>query len=127
MTQEGAGALAPRPNHGPSANPITDASSPRNAGDGRFYLLLRMFQVDQVPCQVLLVGREVEVAVAAEVEENGLLLSGLLGFERQVYSGFDGVCHLRCWHDAFRAGESYPRFEGGVLGVGAGLDEAFVY
>jgi hypothetical protein len=39
-----------------------------------------MFQVDQLSSEVLLVGREIEVAVAAEVEEDGLLFSGLSRF-----------------------------------------------
>src|SRR5919112_162323 len=100
--------------------------SARYAGDGRFYLLVRVLQVDQLSGEVLLVGREVEVTVAAEVEEDGLLLSCLFGLERQVYGGFDGVRHLRSGHDPFRPGESYPGLEGGVLGVGPRLDESLV-
>jgi hypothetical protein len=53
-----------------------------------------VLQVDQLSGEVLLVGREVEVAVAAEVEEDGLLFSFFLRFERQVYGRFDGVRYL---------------------------------
>src|ERR687897_1923876 len=69
--------------------------SARYAGDGRFYLLVRVLQVDELSGEVLLVGREVEVTVAAEVEEDGLPFSGLLRFERQVDGGFDRMRHLR--------------------------------
>src|SRR5215207_9791421 len=100
--------------------------SARYAGDGRFYLLVRVLQVDQLSGEVLLVGREVEVTVAAEVEEDGLLLSCLFGLECQVYGCFDGVRHLRSGHDPFRPGESDPGLEGGVLGVGPRLDESLV-
>src|SRR5829696_1129405 len=100
--------------------------SARYAGDGRFYLLVRVLQVDQLSGEVLLVGREVEVTVAAEVEEDGLLLSCLFGLECQVYGSFDGVRHLRSGHDPFRPGESDPGLEGGVLGVGPRLDESLV-
>src|ERR671921_960103 len=100
--------------------------SARYAGDGRFYLLVRVLQVDELSGEVLLVGREVEVAVAAEVEEDGLLLSCLSGLERQVYGGFDRVRHLGRWHDALRPRERDPGLEGGVLGVGPRLDQPLV-
>src|SRR5215211_6824541 len=100
--------------------------SARYAGDGRFYLLVRVLQVDQLSGEVLLVGREVEVTVAAEVEEDGLLLSCLFGLERQVYGGFDRVRHLGCRHDALCSGKRDPGLEGGVLGVGPRLDESLV-
>ncbi len=51
-------------------------------GDGALYLLLGVLEVHELSRQVLLVGTEVEVAVAAEVEEDGFLLAGLFGFER---------------------------------------------
>src|SRR5215204_6793012 len=100
--------------------------SARYARDRCLYLLVRVLEVGQLSGEILLVGREVEVAVAAEVEEDGLLLSGFLSFERQVYGCFDRVRHLGCRHDALCPGERDPGFEGGVLGVGARLDESLV-
>src|SRR5215210_4495150 len=85
-----------------------------------------MLEVDELPGEVLLVGREVEVAVAAEVEEDGILFSCLLGLERQVYGSFDRMRNLRRRHDAFGPGECNPGLEGGVLGVGPRLDESLV-
>ncbi len=54
---------------------IHNSASVRYACDGLLYLFLGVLQVNQIPCKVLLVGREVEVAVAAEVEEDDLLLA----------------------------------------------------
>jgi hypothetical protein len=54
---------------------IHKIASIRYACDGLLYLFLGVLQVNQVPCKVLLVGCEVEVAVAAEVEEDDLLLA----------------------------------------------------
>ena len=54
---------------------IHNSASVRYARDGLLYLFLGVLQVNQIPCKVLLVGREVEVAVAAEVEEDDLLLA----------------------------------------------------
>src|SRR5215207_7064456 len=100
--------------------------SARYARDRCLYLLVRVLEVGQLSGEVLLVGREVEVTVAAKVEEDGLLLSGFLSFERQVYGGFDRMRHLGCRHDALRPGERHPGLEGGVLGVGPRLDESLV-
>src|SRR5215208_5703887 len=100
--------------------------SARYARDRCLYLLVRVLEVGQLSGEVLLVGREVEVTVAAKVEEDGLLLSGFLSFERQVYGGFDRMRHLGRRHDALRPGERHPGLEGGVLGVGPRLDESLV-
>jgi hypothetical protein len=54
---------------------IHNSASVRYACDGLLYLFLGVLQVNQVPCKVLLVGREVEVTVSAEVEEDDLLLA----------------------------------------------------
>src|SRR5215207_3848270 len=89
--------------------------SPRYTCDRGLYLLFRVLQVDQLSCEVLLVGREVEVTVAAKVEEDGLLLSGFLGFERQIYGGFDRMRNLGRRHYTLRPGERDP-----------GLDESLV-
>src|SRR5215218_8025081 len=100
--------------------------SARYARDRCLYLLVRVLEVGQLSGEVLLVSREVEVTVAAKVEENGLLLSGFLGFERQVYGGFDRMRHLGRRHYTLRPGEHDPGLEGGVLGVCPRLDESLV-
>src|SRR5215203_7092088 len=100
--------------------------SPRYARDRCLYLLVRVLEVGQLSGEVLLVGREVEVTVAAKVEEDGLLLSGFLGFERQIYGGFDRIRNLGRRHYTLRPGERDPGLEGGVLGVGPRLDESLV-
>ena len=66
------------------------------------------------------------MAVAAEVEEDGPLLPGLLRFEGEVDGRLDGVRHLRGRHDALGPGEHDASLEGRVLGVGPRLDEALV-
>src|SRR5215212_10467327 len=106
--------------------PFLISLSARYACYRGLYLLVGVLEVDQVSGEVLLVGREVEVAVAAEVEEDGLLLSCLFGLERQVYGSFDRVRHLGRRNDAFCPGERYPGLEGGVLGVGPRLDDSLV-
>ena len=66
---------------GPTSKPfsasgnIHNSASVRYTCDGLLYLFLGVLQVNQIPCKVLLVGCEVEVAVAAEVEEDDLLLA----------------------------------------------------
>src|SRR5215207_4579834 len=100
--------------------------SPRYTCDRGLYLLVRVLEVGQLSGEVLLIGREVEVTVAAKVEENGLLLSGFLGSERQVYGGFDRMRHLGRRHYTLRPGEHDPGLEGGVLGVCPRLDESLV-
>jgi hypothetical protein len=67
----------------------------RYAGDGPLYLLLGVLEVDEFSGLILLVGREVEVAVAAEVEEYDPPLACLPGFEREVYSSPYGLRDLR--------------------------------
>src|SRR5215204_678530 len=119
----GGEAVPPTPH---SRRILADSASARNACDRSLYLLVRVLEVDEISCEVLLVGREVEVAVAAEVEEDGLLLSCFLRFERQVYGGFDRVRYLGRRQDALRPGKRDPGLEGGVLGVGPRLDESLV-
>src|SRR5918998_2515567 len=101
--------------------------SVRYSGDGALYLFLGVLEVHEVPGQVLLVGAEVEVPVAAEVEEDDLLFAGLSGLQREVYRRPYGVSHLRRGDDAFGLREEPPGLEGRVLGVGAGLDQALVH
>src|SRR3712207_3090880 len=98
----------------------------RYPGDGPLYLLLGVLEVHEVAGQVLLVGAQVEVAVAAEVEEDDPLLAGLFGFEREIYGRPYGMRDLRGGDDAFRPCKEHPSLKGLVLGVSAGLDEALV-
>jgi hypothetical protein len=54
-----------------------------------------VLEVDEFSGLILLVGREVEVAVAAEVEEYDPPLACLPGFECEVYGSPYGVRDLR--------------------------------
>src|ERR687885_1290291 len=99
----------------------------RYPGDCPLYILLGVLEVDELAGQVLFVGAQVEVSVAAEVEEDHLPLAGLLRFEREVYGRPYGVRHLRRGDDAFRLCEEHPGLEGLVLDVGARLDKALVH
>src|SRR5918998_1733238 len=96
-------------------------------GDGALYLLLGVLEVHEVSRQVLLVGTEVEVAVAAEVEEDGFLLAGLFSFEREIYRRPYRVRDLRRGDYPLRLREELPGLEGLVLGVGASLDQTLVH
>ena len=78
------------------------------------------FVVAEVATDVTIVGGHVDEAVAAEVEEDHLLLAGFLGFERFAYGGGDGVAGFRCGDDALGAGEEHGALEGlGLRDVGA--------
>src|SRR5664280_1424519 len=86
----------------------------------------RVFVVLELPRQVPLVGSHVEVAMARQVEEDDLLLAGLLGNHRLVDRRPDRVVRLGCRDQAFGSGELDPRLEAGALMDAAGLDEALV-
>src|SRR5688500_3049788 len=96
----------------------------RYLGDCLVYLLLGVLYVHEVAGQVLLVGSEVEVTVAAEVEEDDLLLTRFFGFEGEVYGSLYGVRYLGRGYDTLGSREEYAGLERRILGVGAGLDEA---
>ena len=72
---------------------------------------------------VLVVGAHVHEAVAGEVEEDDLLLAGLLALVRLVDGGGDGVAGLRSGDDAFGLGEELAGGEGIQLADVRGLDE----
>ena len=89
---------------------------------GRFRLLLRRDRrqarerhrefrfvvrlIDQLAGEIFAIGAHVEIAVAAEVEEDGLLLALLLAIEGQIDGGLDGVVRFRRGQDALLSGSS---------------------
>src|SRR5690606_2130262 len=80
-------------------------SPPRAAADPSPLL------VGEAAVQVVVVGGEVEEAVAAEVEQDHPLLARLLRGERLVDRGPDGVRRLRRRDLALGAGELHGRLE----------------
>src|SRR3989337_2364267 len=64
------------------------------------HLLRRVGVVLQLAGEVLVVGGEVEVAVAAEVEEDGAPFARLAGGQRLVDGGAEGAGGLRGPHAA---------------------------
>src|SRR5215211_6053706 len=78
--------------------------------------------IKEIPRQVILVGLEVEVAVAAEVEDDRLRAALLLAAQGLVDHGPDGVGRLGGGEDALGAGELHRRLEDLGLRVGGGLD-----
>src|SRR5215207_1845378 len=78
--------------------------------------------IKQIPRQVVLVGLEVEVAVAAEVEDDRLGTALLLAAQGLVDHGPDGVGRLGGREDALGAGELHRRLEDLGLRVGHRLD-----
>ncbi len=67
----------------------------RDSGHRLFDLIGRVGEVLQLAGAVLIVGGEVEVAVAAEVKQDDAPLAGLAGGQRLVDGGLDGVGGLR--------------------------------
>ena len=65
----------------------------------------------ELPREVRLVGRHVEVPVAAEVEENDLLLACLLGSIRLTNRRCNAVIGLRRRNDSLGTSEGDPRLE----------------
>jgi len=59
---------------------VHQSVSAGNAGDGFLDSRLGILQVHEISGEVLLVGGQVEVAVAAEVKQDLLFLAGLFGF-----------------------------------------------
>src|SRR5437763_3071260 len=80
--------------------------------------------VDEPAVQVVVVRREVEEPVAAEVEQDHALLIRLLRGERLVDDGPDGVPGLGSRDLALGVGELDRRFERLALGVGDRLHAA---
>ena len=74
------------------------------------------------PGQIGVVGGEVEVAVAAEAEQDRALLARLLGRRGLLDRRADRVRGLGRGDDALGAGELDGRLERLVLAVGARLD-----
>src|SRR6266852_2885669 len=74
--------------------------------------------------EVALVGGEVEQAVTAQVEDDGLPLALLLALKRLVDGAADGVGRFRRRQYALGARELDRRLECGDLGNGARLDDA---
>src|SRR2546422_10553297 len=68
----------------------------RQVGERRAYLLGRVLEVLELPIHIALVRTEIEVAVAGEVEGDGLRLTRLLAPKRLVDDDADRVCRLRC-------------------------------
>src|SRR3990170_980852 len=81
------------------------------------HLLRGVGVVLQLAGEVLVVGGEVEVAVAAEVEEDDAPIARLAGGKRLVDGGADGVGGLGGGEDALRAGELERGLEDRVLVV----------
>src|SRR5206468_4859099 len=75
----------------------------------------RIFVVLQLAGEERLVGAEVEVAVAGQVEQNRLALAALLAAQRFVDRDLDGVRRFRRGDDALGARELQRRLEGGEL------------
>jgi hypothetical protein len=104
----------------------TVSSELRHAAQRLLDLARRVFVVLELAAQVRLVGAEVEVAVAGEVEQDRLLLAFLLGALGLVDGHPDGVGRLRGRDDAFRARELQGGVERGELRHRLGLDHALV-
>ena len=77
----------------------------------------------QLAAEVVIVGPQIEVAVAAEVDEDGAADALLLAALRLLDGGSDGVVGLRRGDDALGAGEKHASLEALHLVVGARLDE----
>src|SRR5260370_20812526 len=80
--------------------------------------LRRRLGIDEAAVQEVVVRREVEEPVAAEVEQDHALLARLLRGERLVADGPDGVPGLGSRDLALGAGERDRRFERLALRVG---------
>ena len=93
---------------------------PQRAGD----LGLRQLVVLEAVVQVVVVGGHVEVAVAGQVEQDHLLVAGLVGPLGRVDRALDGVRGLGRRDDALGAGERDRRGEHVVLAVGLGPHQA---
>src|SRR4029450_6044460 len=93
------------------------ATAPFRPGD----LSTSCSDIKEIPRQVVLVGLEVEVAVAAEVEDDRLG-PALPAPQGLVDPGPDGVGRLGRREDALGAGELHRRLEHLGLRVGGRLD-----
>src|SRR5438552_3952260 len=104
-------------------------SSPLHLGqmlEGLRDLLGGVLVVLEPAGQIGLVGAQVEEAVAAQVEDDGLLLALLLALERLVDGAADRVRRLRRRQDALGARELDRRLERRDLGDGPRLDDPLV-
>src|SRR3989304_3578001 len=91
--------------------PVTLRDICGNGAGRRHDLLRRVGVVLRLAGEVLIVGGEVEVAVAAEVEQDGAPIARLAGGQRLVDGGAYGVGGLRRGQDPLRAGELERRLE----------------
>src|SRR3990170_709304 len=89
-------------------------------------LLGRVLVVLELAREVGLVGREIQEAVPAQVEDDRLAFALLLGAEGLVDRAADRVGRLRRGQDALGARELDGRLEGGDLGHRDGLDHLLV-
>ena len=96
----------------------------RDVGHRRGDRVVGELVVDHLAGEVLLVGRQVEVAVAAQGGEDDLGLAGLLARQRLADGGGDGVGRLGRRDDPLGAGELHRGGEALGLRDGHRLDEA---
>jgi len=115
----------------PRARPVivrSGASDPGADGgqrrEGFLDLLGGVLVILEAPSEVALVGRQVEMAVAAQVEQDDLRLARLTGGQRLVDRDADGMGRLGGRQDAFRPGECHASLEARSLVDAAGLQVA---
>src|SRR5690349_11372416 len=77
--------------------------------------------------QILVVGRQVEQAVAAQVKEDRFALARFFGLQRFVNRGAYGVSRFGRGHYPLATGELHSRLEYRVLRVGYRFDEAALH
>src|SRR6266480_2359960 len=90
------------------------------------HLLRRVLVVLELAGEERLVGREVEMAVAAQIEADRLPLAVSLASERLVDDAAPRVSRLGRRQDALRARELHGGMEGAHLGHGDRLDDLLV-
>ena len=88
------------------ALPIRPA--PTQAGQRHRQLILAIALIAQLACKVVAVGRHVEVAVAAQIEQDHLALALRLAAQGLDDGALDGMVGLGRGHDALGPGEQHP-------------------
>src|SRR4051794_289134 len=86
---------------------LRDRGRARQRVERDLQILLRELGILKGPGQVGVIGGEVEVAVAAQAEEDRARLAGLLGRLGLLDHGADGVRGLGRGDDALGAGEAH--------------------